>query len=123
MACSGRRFDRGVGDYVNTDPVYISVVCWRQLGDNVMQSLRKGDTVVVFGRLTFHEWTDQQGGKHNRYEVDASSVGPDLSRYVAQLGRPLRELPDPAEQVPSQPPQPATDRDGELDRESETAAA
>jgi single-strand DNA-binding protein len=95
MASSGRRFDRASGEWVNTDPVYLTVVCWRQLGDNVMQSLRKGDSVVVIGRLTYREWDDPNGGgRRNRYELDAAAVGPDLSRYVAQLSRPLRELPE-----------------------------
>jgi single-strand DNA-binding protein len=101
MASHGRRYDRNVGDFVNTDPVYMSVVCWRQLGDNVMQSLRKGDSVVVMGRLTFHEWDDPNGGgRRNTYEVQASAVGPDLSRYKVELIRPLRDLPDTA--VPEQ---------------------
>jgi single-strand DNA-binding protein len=97
MAASGRRYDKNTGEWVSTDPVYMSVACWRQLGDNVMQSLRKGDSVVVMGRLTYREWDDPNGGgRRNRYEVDATAVGPDLSRYVAQLVRPLRELPDSA---------------------------
>ena len=101
MASHGRRYYRNIGDYVNTDPVYMSVVCWRQLGDNVMQSLRKGDSVVVMGRLTFHEWDDPNGGgRRNKYEVQATAVGPDLSRYKVELTRPLRELPEAA--VPEQ---------------------
>lgn len=94
MAASGRRYDRATGEWVSTDPVYISVVCWRQLGDNVMQSLRKGDSVVVMGRLMYREWNDEAGNRRNKYEIEASAVGPDLSRYVAQLVRPLRDLPE-----------------------------
>jgi single-strand DNA-binding protein len=104
VACSGRRFDKAANDWVSTDPVYMSVVCWRHLGDNVMQSLSKGDAVVVVGRLTYREWDDPTGGRQHRYEMHATAVGPDLSRYVTTLSRPLRELPDipgPA-QVPPQ---------------------
>lgn len=99
IASSGRRFDRNVNDWVSTDPVYMSVVCWRQLADNVAQVLRKGDTVMVIGRLTYREW-DEDGVRRSLYEVDAVSVGPDLNRYVTQLSRPLRELQDGA--VPAQ---------------------
>ena len=108
MASSGRRYDKNTGEWVSTDPVYMTVACWRQLGDNVMQSLRKGDSVVVMGRLTYREWDDPNGGgRRNRYEVEASSVGPDLSRYVATLSRPLRELPDAP--VPEQADVPVTE--------------
>lgn len=93
IASSGRRFDKATAEWVNTDPVYMSVVCWRQLGDNVMTTLRKGDTVVVIGRLTYREYDDANGGpRRSSYEIDATSVGPDLSRYVALLARPTREL-------------------------------
>src|SRR4051812_47839134 len=47
MASNGRRYDRNSGEWVSTDPVYMSVVCWRQLGDNVMQTLGRGDAVIV----------------------------------------------------------------------------
>jgi single-strand DNA-binding protein len=97
IASSGRRYDRNVNDWVSTETVYMSVTCWRQLGDNVMQTLHKGDTVLVHGRLTFREYDDANNGpRRQAYEIDATSVGPDLSRYVAQLTRPLRELPDAA---------------------------
>jgi single-strand DNA-binding protein len=102
MASSGRRFDRNINDWVSTDPVYMNVVCWRQLGDNVMRTLRKGDTVVVVGRLTYREWDGPEGtGRRSACEVDATAVGPDLNRYVTQLARPVKELPDV--EVPEQP--------------------
>ena len=95
MASHGRRYDKNVGDFVSTDPVYMSIVCWRQLGDNVMQTLGRGDAVVVVGRVTYHEWDDPNaGGRQSRYELHASGVGPDLSRYIATLSRPVRDLPD-----------------------------
>ena len=59
-----------------------------------MRSLRKGDSVVVMGRLTYREWDDPNGGgRRSRYEVDATSVGPDLSRYVAELSGPPASCP------------------------------
>lgn len=95
IASRGRRFDKVSNDWVDTDPVYMSVSCWRQLGDNVMTTLHKGDTVLVVGRLTMREYDDANGGpRRTHYEIEATSVGPDLSRYVALLARPNRELPE-----------------------------
>jgi single-strand DNA-binding protein len=101
IASNGRRFDQTAGDYVDTDPCFMNVTCWRQLADNVMQSLRKGDTVLVHGRLRFSEYDDKTngGGRRQSYEIDAISVGPDLSRYVTALTRPPRELPALPEQA------------------------
>ena len=95
IAANGRRFDQTRKEFVDTDTVYMSVTCWRQLGDNVMRSLRKGDTVLVYGRVRFSEYDDANGGaRRQSYEIDAVSVGPDLSRYVTELTRPQRELPE-----------------------------
>jgi len=104
MAASGRRFDNASGGWVDTDVVYMSVNCWKQLGLNVLQTLHKGDTVLVCGRLRFREYDAPDGsGRRQSYEIEASSVGPDLARYVGTFGKPLRELPDgETATVPSQ---------------------
>lgn len=93
LAASGRRFDNASGGWVDTEVVYMSVNCWKQLGLNVLRSLHKGDTVMVCGRLRFREYDAADGtGRRQAYEIDASSVGPDLARYVATFGKPMREL-------------------------------
>jgi single-strand DNA-binding protein len=117
IASSGRRFDKVANDWVSTDPVYMSVSCWRQLGDNVYQSLHKGDTVVVYGRLRFREYDDADGKRRSAFDIEATSVGPDLGRYVVLVGRPNRELNAEGEQatdgVPAQA-QPAAQPWGEV---------
>jgi single-strand DNA-binding protein len=89
LASSGRRFDNERGGWVNTDTLYMSVTCWRRLADNVRSSLHKGDTVVVQGRVRFREYDDANGGpRRQSYEIEAWTVAPDLSRYIATLSRP-----------------------------------
>src|SRR4029079_877814 len=86
MASSGRRFDKASEGWVDTEVVYMSVNCWKQLGLNVLQSLHKGDTVVVGGRLRFREYDAPDGnGRRQVYEIEAASVGPDLARHVRTL--------------------------------------
>lgn len=92
LACSGRHFDKGANDWVDTNTVFMDVACWRQLGDNVFTSLHKGDTVLVHGRLDYREWDDADGKRRSAVEVSATSVGPDLARYVALLSKPNRHL-------------------------------
>ena len=125
MAASGRRFDNASGGWVDTEVVYMSVNCWKQLGLNVLQTLHKGDTVLLSGRLRFREYDAADGGGRRQvYEIEASSVGPDLARYVGTFGKPLRELPDGATpSVPAQQGQPVDDPWGASVSASEESAA
>lgn len=92
IASNHRRFDRERGEWISADPVYLDVNCWRQLGDNVAASLKKGDSVLVSGRLTMREYDDANGGaRRQSYAIEAVSVSPDLCRYVAMLARPTRD--------------------------------
>src|SRR5207302_9011496 len=61
IASNHRRFDRDRGEWISADPVYLDVNCWRALGDNVAASLKKGDSVLVSGRLTMREYDDANG--------------------------------------------------------------
>jgi single-strand DNA-binding protein len=104
IASSGRRFDREAREFREGDPLFISVSCWRNLAANTLVTLRKGDSALVHGRLTFRSYEDKDGIKRSTYEIDAIAIGPDLTRYAADLRRPNR----PAEEAapPAVPDQP-----------------
>jgi single-strand DNA-binding protein len=92
---NNRRRRDADGGWVDGDPVFMSVSCWRDLGDNVARSLRKGDAVVVHGRLAYREFGEGDT-RRSYHEIEAVAVGPDLNRYAAELVRPMRTLPDPS---------------------------
>jgi len=58
----------------------VRVTCWRRLADNVMTSISAGDPVIVLGRISTRDWKADTGETRINYEVDALSVGHDLSR-------------------------------------------
>jgi single-strand DNA-binding protein len=90
IASNSRRFDREAGEFKDGDPLYIGVSCWRTLALNVYSSLRKGDSVVVQGKLLYKEYDDKEGVHRNAYSIDATSIGPDLSRWPVDVRRPNR---------------------------------
>ncbi len=51
LACTERRRDWGTGNWVDGETLFITVICWRALAENVEASLRLGDPVVVRGRM------------------------------------------------------------------------
>lgn len=90
IASNPRRFDREAGEFKDGDPIYIGVSCWRTLAINVHASLRKGDSVVVYGRLLYREYDDKDGVHRSVHSIDAISVGPDLARWAVDIRRPAR---------------------------------
>jgi single-strand DNA-binding protein len=80
--------------------MYIGVSCWRTLGINALASLRKGDSVVVFGKLLFRSYDDANGNRQSRHEIDAVAVGPDLNRVPVDVRRPIRATDTAADPAP-----------------------
>jgi single-strand DNA-binding protein len=87
VAWTPRRMDRSTGEWTDGNTSYVTVICWRKLADNVATCLRKGDPVLVQGRLSVRPYDDKQGMPRLAVDVDAQSVGHDLSRGVAQFQR------------------------------------
>lgn len=86
VAWTPRRRDWGSGEWMDGNTSYVSVVCWRRLASNVATCMRKGDPVVVKGRLSVRSY-EKDGVTRTAVEVEASSVGHDLSLGVAQFQR------------------------------------
>jgi single-strand DNA-binding protein len=90
VAYTERRFNRETGEWGDGPTSFVTVLCWRTLADNVAVCLRKGEPVLVRGRLRVREYQDTEGRPRSVTEVDASSIGHDLSRGVAHFSRTRR---------------------------------
>ncbi len=102
---------------------FFDVVCWREMAENVAESITKGARVVVAGRLEQRSWETDQGEKRSVVEVVADEIAPSLRWATAQItknerrgpgdggprggGRPAAPAPQPQPQ-----PQPAADAGG-----------
>jgi single-strand DNA-binding protein len=78
------------GDWVDGPTSWFSVTCWRTLADHVRDSVRKGEPVIVHGRLRTDVWEREDGQSSVTYVVEASYVGHDLTRGTAAFVRALR---------------------------------
>lgn len=77
LVTSERRFDRATGAWVDGARNFYSIATFRSLAEHAFTSLKKGDRVVVSGRLRVRDW--DAGAKHGTsVEIDADSVGHDL---------------------------------------------
>jgi len=68
----------------------VNVQCWRHLADNVTTCLRKGEPVLVMGKLQVRNYKDGEGKSRVAVEIDASAVGHDLNRGMAHFFRASR---------------------------------
>ena len=66
---------------------FFNVTAWGSLGDNVAESLSKGDRVIVTGRLEQRSWETDEGEKRSLIEVVADEVGPSLRWANASVVR------------------------------------
>ena len=64
---------------------FFDIVCWRELAENVAESLTRGTRVMVVGRLEQRSWQTQEGDKRSKVEVVADEVGPSLRWASAEV--------------------------------------
>ena len=66
---------------------FFRVTCWRQLAENVTETLGKGARAIVIGRLRMRSWETPEGDKRSVVEVEADEVAPSLRWAVAKPER------------------------------------
>ena len=88
VASTERRRDRG-GAWVDGDNLYLDVRCKRDLAENTIASLVKGDPVVVTGRLYTRTY-EHEGQRRSVVTLEAQSVAADLAWCTAVVTRTRR---------------------------------
>ncbi len=86
VAVNRRWQDRASGEWQEATS-FFDVVCWRDLAENVSESLGKGSRVMVTGRLEQRTWETKEGDRRNVVEIIADDVGPSLRFATAKVER------------------------------------
>jgi single-strand DNA-binding protein len=94
IVANERRFDKTTDQWVDSGMLRIRVSCWRRLAEHVVKSVKVGDPIFVYGRIYTREWKTEQGELRVSYEVDAETVGHDLSRGVTSFTKTRYEGPN-----------------------------
>ncbi|GAA1913244.1 single-stranded DNA-binding protein [Microbacterium aoyamense] len=77
VASSQRKYDRGTGTWMETGTNWFQVSAFRGLAEHAFESLRKGDRVIVSGRLRVRQW-DNGTKQGTSVDIEADAVGHDL---------------------------------------------
>ena len=64
---------------------FFDVTCFRQLAENVAESVRKGARVVVYGTLQQRSWETDTGDRRSKVEILADDVAPSLKWATAAV--------------------------------------
>jgi single-strand DNA-binding protein len=86
VAVNRRWMNRQTNDWEERTS-FFNVVCWREMAENVAESIGKGSRVVVTGRLEQRSWETDNGDKRSVVEIVADEVGPSLRWATAQVNR------------------------------------
>lgn len=116
LASTRRIFDRATGAWKDGETNWYTVSSFRQLALNTARSLRKGERVVVHGRLRIRAWeTAERSG--TAIEIDADAIGHDLSWGVAVYSKTTgSRLVEAAGESESEDAEPASSAAGEIGR-------
>ncbi len=94
LASTVRRRTRE-GGFEDVQTNYFNVAAFRSLGVNAAGSLRKGMPVVVHGRLRINQWQRSDQTYGTSVEVEAYSIGPDLTWGTADFTKVMRAQTSP----------------------------
>jgi single-strand DNA-binding protein len=85
LAFNSRRQD-AQGNWVDGDTFWVRAVAWKNLAENVAETLTKGMEVTVTGELKTESW-EKDGQKHSQPSLTIRAIGPNLAFSVATVSK------------------------------------
>ncbi|AKV59478.1 MULTISPECIES: single-stranded DNA-binding protein [Corynebacterium] len=91
IASTPRTYNRDTNQFEDGDALFLTCNCWRQMAENVAETLTKGMRVIVTGRLKQRSYQTREGENRTVFEVEVDEVGPSLRYATAKIARTTRE--------------------------------
>lgn len=85
VASTPRTFDRSSGEWRDGEAMFLSCNAWRNLAENVAETLSRGSRVIVQGRLRQRSYETREGEKRTVFELEADEIGPSLRYATAKI--------------------------------------
>lgn len=90
IASTPRTFDRQANEWRDGETLFMRCAAWRDLAENVAETLTKGSGVIAEGYLKARAYQDREGNNRTAWELDVQDVGPSLRRQVAKVAKSTR---------------------------------
>lgn len=90
VASTPRTFDKASGQWKDGEALFMRCNVWRQVAENVAESLTRGSRVLVTGWLKQRSFETKDGEKRTVIELDVEEIGPSLKYATAKVQKVLR---------------------------------
>jgi single-strand DNA-binding protein len=90
IASTPRTLDRQTNEWKDGETLFISCAVWRQVAENVAESLTRGSRVVVHGRLKARSYDDREGNKRTVFECDVEEIGASMRYATLKISKTSR---------------------------------
>ncbi|MDJ0403965.1 single-stranded DNA-binding protein [Rhodococcus erythropolis] len=84
VASTPRTFDRTTNEWKDEDALFMRCNAWREMAENIAESLHRGARVLVTGRLKQRSYETREGEKRTVVELEVDEIGPSL-RYATAV--------------------------------------
>ena len=85
VACTSRIWSKEEQKFVDSNTVFMNVIAWHKLAENVADTFHKGNQCVVIGELQQRSFEDKNGDTKTVYEVKAEHVAASMRFNSAML--------------------------------------
>ena len=83
LASTPRRQNQATQTWEDGETMFVRCDVWKQMGENVAESLAKGNRVVVTGRLSVRTY-EHQGVERTSINLTVDEIGPSLRYAIAR---------------------------------------
>jgi single-strand DNA-binding protein len=90
LASTPRTLDKASGEWKDGGTLFLNCSVWRQMAENVAESLTRGTRVIVSGRLHQRSYETKEGEKRTVFELEVDEIGPSLRHATAKVSKMAR---------------------------------
>ena len=84
IASTPKKFDKQANEFKDGETLFLRCSAWREMAENVAESLSRGTRVVAHGNLVARSFQTKEGENRTVMELDVQEVGPSL-RYASAV--------------------------------------
>ena len=84
IASTPKKFDKQSNEFKDGETLFLRCSAWREMAENVAESLSRGTRVVAQGNLVARSFQTKEGENRTVMELDVQEVGPSL-RYASAV--------------------------------------